>query len=171
MIGVEINPVRGVNEKTLRELERLRKKIKHPSEANKNVAVRLERWVHENFDTEGGKVGGWAPYKYGGRVVTKKSGKANARSVEGRKYVDASAQLLYDSGNLRGKFIPFWDDTNAGIGTLVPYSVYHETGTKFLPRRQLIPDSDDPEITTLFIRIYEDFIVHAAEDTGFEVTK
>ena len=62
-------------------------------------------WVQKNFKGEGKAVGGWAPFKAGGRW----------RKGFG---LDTSAKLLQDTGALRASFLPFASKTDAGIGSL-----------------------------------------------------
>ena len=169
-VEVKISPTRTLNRETQKKIQKLRDKIKDPTPVNRNIAVWLMRWVHENFDTKGGKVGGWPPYKYGGRLV--KKSKANAQSIEGRRYVDTSAHMLIDTGDLRKSYLPFWDRVTAGVGTKLPYAEFHETGTVHLPPRRMIPKSSgEKEVEDYVLRIYKDYVVHAAESENFKVSK
>ena len=128
-----------------KKLSKLAHKIKNPLDANKEASVWLHRWVNENFKSAGGKVGGWAPYKYGGRVGPK--GKINT-----------SAQLLQDTGDLRKSFNHFWTRNSFGIGSWIPYAEFHEFGTPYLPIRRMLPSGDDPEVVTKTIKIYDAYI-------------
>lgn len=141
MIQVTITP-RGQGTKRARKiLAELERKIKNPMKANHQVSIWLMRWVNENFRTEGRKVGGWAPFKYGGRV---KGGK-----------IDTSAKLLQDTGRLKGSFYPFWSRVNAGVGSALPYAELHEFGTAHVPARRMVPEQSDREVTDKVIKIYE----------------
>lgn len=88
------------------------------------VATYLDRWVQENFRTEGDKVGGWRPLKAGGR--------------HGPGGFDPTAKILQDTGRLRASFKPFAHATNAGIGTDLPYAKKHEEGEDGLPKRRML---------------------------------
>lgn len=107
----------------------------------RQVSIFLDRWVQLNFREEGGKVGGWTPFKYGGRETT--NAKSNAK-IDGR-YVNTTAKLLQDTGRLRISFIPFATTTNAGIGSDLPYAKGHEEGTSKLPQRRMLPKAPEVE--------------------------
>jgi len=127
-----------------RVLTKLEKRIEDTSKANRDVSIWLLRWVNQNFRSEGGKVGGWAPFKYGGRV--QKDGSINTR-----------AKLLQKTGALRKSFLPFYSRANAGVGSFIPYAEFHELGTQHLPVRRMLPEEDlsDPDVEEAVIRIYE----------------
>ena len=142
------------------KLRELIKKVHNPRSANRQVSVWLLRWVNENFRTDGGNVGGWEPFKYGGRVVTKKSGKGDSQSISGRRYVNAQAKLLEDSGDLRASFEGFFSKDSAGVGSDIPYSAGHELGIPLsnLPSRRLLPTKDDKDVSDKIIKIYDAYI-------------
>jgi len=124
-ISLEVKPpldkLKRRREKRVDEL----KKLEVP---NARVATFLDTWVQRNFQTEGGKVGGWAPFAAGGRWV------------KGRG-LDASAKLEQDTGRLRHSFVPFWSRRNAGIGSDLDYAKKQSKGdpTKGLPPRRMLP--------------------------------
>ena len=95
--------------------------------------------MQQNFRTSGGKVGGWLPFKHGGRLTRKKKG--NAQSITNRRYVDTSAKLLMDTGRLRMSFLPFYNPKDAGIGSDLKYAKFHHKGVPMrkLPERRLLP--------------------------------
>lgn len=93
---------------------------------NARMAVLLQRWVDDNIKSEGGKVGGWVPFKHGGR---RERGGA----------INYSAKLLQRTGVLRRSFQPKWDDDSASIGSQLPRALYHHHGTRVLPARRLLP--------------------------------
>lgn len=173
MIEVVIRPIRGVNERTLARVRGLADKIGDTTAANKEVSVWLFRWVNDNFRTEGGKVGGWPPFKYGGRLVRARnpSGRRNrlARSqsiVEGpgrRRYVDTSAKLLQDTGRLRASMSSFYSRSTAGIGSALPYSVTHDQGlpSRNVPKRRILPDESDRDVSEAVVKIYEAHVARA----------
>jgi len=110
----------------------------------RQVATFLDQWVQRNFKTQGGLAGGWSPFKYGGRVTVKR--KADAKSIEGRHWVDASAKLEMHTGVLRASFLPFCGAGRAGIGSDLPYSKYQNDGTRVLPVRKLLMEQADVEV-------------------------
>ena len=94
---------------------------------HKKIAVFLDIWVLRNFKSEGGKVGGWTPFKIGGR--RKPGGK-----------IDTSAKLLQDTGRLRASFNSVFDKDNVTIGSDLDYSEFHEKGMGHLPVRRMLPE-------------------------------
>ena len=108
-----------------RNAKRLRK-LKNSKVAYAKVSIMLDRWVQDNFKTEGGKVGGWLPLQAGGRY---KGG-----------VFDPSAKILQDEGRLRSSFLPFATRSNAGIGSDLPYSKKHEEGLVGMPERRMLPE-------------------------------
>lgn len=125
-------------------------KLRDEGVGMRRVAVFLDQWVQRNFQTEGGNVGRWAPFKYGGRLTTKtklSGGKrvrnkgATAQSIVGRKHVNSNARLLMDTGTLRHSFLPFVRGGIAGIGSDLPYSKAHEEGLpeSGVPQRRMLP--------------------------------
>lgn len=105
----------------------------------KRVAVYLDQWNKRNFQTLGKNVGGWAKYKYGGRLTRK--AKANAK-VRGR-WVQTKAQLLQNTGHLRLSFLPGVRRNEAFIGSDLPYSKPHQEGGKNLPQRRMLPKAKE----------------------------
>ena len=128
------------------KLAAAREGLKNDVVVMRQVAVFLDQWVQRNFKSEGGKVGGWAPFKYGGRARAKKG--AKAQSIAGKRYIDASAKLLQDTGALRLSFLPFIRKGVAGIGSDLPYSKPHEDGlpSRGLPKRRMLPETKDVQV-------------------------
>lgn len=123
-------------------ISRARSNLQQTRTANARIAVFLDRWVQQNFRTEGGNVGGWEPFAYGGRVVS--------------GGIDVSARLLQDTGRLRSSFVPFQSRTNAGIGSDLPYSEVHEEGLGNVPQRRMLPR--EREVRRDVREIYENFV-------------
>jgi len=118
-------------------LEELRKRLAKKRAAVTDLrtpyaraAVLLDQWVQKNFKTEGGKVGGWAPFA---------KNAAGIPIVEVREPDRAPAKLLQRTGRLRSSFNPFANTKQAGIGSDLPYAKTHHEGIG-LPERQLLPD-------------------------------
>lgn len=99
------------------------RKLEDLNPTMKKVSVYLDQWVQRNFQTQGGKVGGWQPFV-----------ESNPRIAQ-----DPSAKLLQDTGALRRSFLPFATGDNAGIGSDLPYSEPHNAGWGHLPQRRLLP--------------------------------
>lgn len=100
--------------------------LKDLSTPMKQAAIFLDRWVQQNFKTEGGNVGGWKKLQAGGRYVP------------GFGF-DPAAKILQDTSRLRASFLPFHSKKNAGIGSDLPYSEAHEEGSERLPKRRMLP--------------------------------
>lgn len=153
-IKVSPVPIKKVRDKYKKTL----KKIRSFAAVNAKQAVFLDRWVQRNFITEGRKVGGWAPFKHGGRPRSKKGRKVGlAQSIDSRKHVDASAKLLRDTTRLQRSFLPFHSARNAGIGSKLPYSESHDRGNEDinLPQRRILPEHTDEDVVDGLKLIYD----------------
>jgi len=141
----------------LAAIERRNKKrldnLKKLETAHKRVAVYLDRWVQDNFKTEGKKVGGWAPFAHGGRRLKDGS-------------IDGSAMLLQDTGRLRASYHPFANRKDAGIGSDLPYSKDHEEGIseRHLPQRRMLPRAND--VRSDVKEIFDNFVKESIEVEG-----
>ena len=127
-----------------RRLQVVARKIKNTLQANQQVSVWLARWVESNFRSQGGKVGRWAPFKYGGRRM--KKGKINKNAL-----------LLQDTGALKASFLPFFTRRVAGIRSGLRYAKFHEFGvpSRNLPARRMLPLHTDKEVMAGIRKIYE----------------
>jgi phage gpG-like protein len=116
----------------LREsIEERRKQLASFKTPYTRAAVFLDQWVQKNFQTEGGKVGGWKPF-------SPKTLEEIAKEDPGR----LPAKLLQKTGRMRISFMPFVETDDAGIGTAIPYARSHELGIGRLPQRRLLPTKD-----------------------------
>jgi phage gpG-like protein len=136
----------------LKKLRQITRSVKDPRMANRQVSVWLFRWVNQNFKSQGGKVGGWAPFKIGGRKLPGGG-------------IDRSAKLLQDTGFLRASFKPFYGKTFAGIGAgphriKANIPIWHERGipTRNLPQRRMLPRDTDRDVKQGIIRIYDTYL-------------
>lgn len=102
--------------------------LKNLSLPYKRASVYLHKWVIDNFKTEGGKVGGWAPFSPVTLAIIE-------RTDPGRM----PAKLLQKTGALRQSFVPFATNRNAGVGSDLPYSKTHEEGKGRIPSRRMLP--------------------------------
>lgn len=154
---IEFRGIRPLHNKLIN----IESSIRSPIIANAQVSQWLVRWVNDNFKTEGGKVGKWAPFKLGGRKVKKgKWGKRSRYSGKNKWVLDTSAKLLQDTGQLRGSFKGFATNEVAGVGTEVTYSKYHEYGVpkNKLPQRRMMPDPElDKDVVTGVLKIYQSY--------------
>ena len=103
----------------------------------------VDRWVQDNFKTEGGKIGGWQPLK--------------PATLRQRRGGGGKVMILQDTGQLRQR----WKHILQGFKTAilqsgVSYGIYHDQGTKRLPKRQILPEQK--EINPALKKVYEFFI-------------
>jgi phage gpG-like protein len=135
-----------------RRLKKLGREIQKPHRAHREISISLARWVDQNFKSQGGKVGGWAPFK------------AKGRRGKGGTF-DASAKLLQDTGRLRASFAPFYTRKTAGIGSDLIYSKAHEKGNKRrgLEARRMLPRNSDKEIKAIVFKVYDKHFVRATK--------
>lgn len=123
-------------------LKTARSALKDEGVVMRQIAVYLDQWVQQNFKSSGEKVGGWEPFKYGGRLTIKK--KANAKSIVGHRWINGSAKLLMDTSLLRHSFLPFIRKGLAGIGSELPYSKAHNDGIPDkLPKRRILMEQSE----------------------------
>ena len=127
--GVQVTVKPSLKDLKKRQEKQL-KKIADMKEPMSKVATLLDRWVQTNFKTEGGNVGGWAPFAIGGR--RKKGGR-----------IDTTAKLLQDTGRTRASFLPFSSKNDAGIGSDLPHTKAHNEGHGNLPKRRMLPKAAD----------------------------
>jgi phage gpG-like protein len=110
----------------LAQFQRLAGASRDRSVPNRRLAVQLQGWVFRNFQAGGGlQTPAWAP-------LAASTAKQKAR-------LGYSGTPLIRTGHLRQSFRPFSDNDSAGVGSEVPYSQYHETGTRHLPQRAMLP--------------------------------
>lgn len=96
---------------------------------NRQLAVQLQGWVFRNFRRGGSlQSPAWAPLK--------------ASTAKWKARHGYSSKPLERTGHLRQSFRPFSDNDTAGVGSEVPYSKYHETGTATLPQRAMLPPAN-----------------------------
>ncbi len=141
---VEIK-IRG-NIAAKRMLRKQQRSIRYPSKANREISIWLLRWVNKNFKTEGGGVGGWLPFRHGGRITP--------------GGIDTKAKLLQDTGGLRSSFQNFYSRKTAGVGTDIPYALTHQLGLphRNVPVRAMIPRLNDRRVESRIIQIYNRWI-------------
>ena len=144
LVSMTVNPSLKMLKNRVKQRRIEYKKDQRPWKA---VAIFLDKWVQQNFKSEGGKVGGWKSFEAGGRWIKKGNVSKRSGATEGlgrktkTRVLDKSAQLLQDTGRLKSSFVPFASMFNAGIGSDLPYSEPHNYGDKSrnLPARRMIP--------------------------------
>ncbi len=139
-MAISIKVKKDQARKAQAELKKVRDNLSTIDHAMAKISILLDRWVQKNFRTEGGNVGGWKPFKAGGRWIRK----GNATVL------DTTAKLLQDTGRLRASFKPFATANMAGIGSALEYSETHNEGIG-VPVRRMLPEKVevDKEVTRL----------------------
>jgi len=111
----------------LRRFTTLADSARDRTQPNRQLATQLTGWVLRNFQQGGGmQTPSWAPLK-------PSTAKRKAR-------LGYSSTPLIRKGHLRQSFRPFYTSDEAGTGSEVPYSQFHETGTQHLPQRAMLPN-------------------------------
>ncbi len=107
---------------------------------NRQLGVQLQGWVLRNFQVGGSMQSpSWEPLA--------------ESTLQQKQQQGYSTTPLVRTGHLRQSFRSFYDNDKAGVGSEVPYSQYHETGTAKLPQRAMLPSQ---AIALDFaLRIYE----------------
>jgi phage gpG-like protein len=114
---------------------------------NRQLATQLYGWVLRNFQQGGGmQTPVWAPLK--------------ASTLKAKKRKGYSGTPLIRSGHLRQSFRQFYDNDQAGVGSEVPYSRYHETGSPKLPQRAMLPNQ--AVALDFAVRIYDRWVAQLA---------
>lgn len=148
-ITVKVNGI----ERTAGNLSRLASMLRDRSTPNRAVAAQFYSWTLRNYDSDGSLVGGWAPL---------------APSTVAQKAKIGKEQMLVRTGTLRNSLIgnggAFSDGERAGIGSAIPYSIYHEQGTARMPRRQIIPNEE--QALEMATRVYEFYVAKATQDAN-----
>ena len=121
------------------KIKQVREQLGNNSVPMRQVAVFLDQWVQRNFRSSGGNVGGWRPFRDGGRWITVQTKKNKA----GGRRLDPSAKLLMDTGRLRLSFLPGVSGGCAYIGSDLPYAKFHDEGTARLPQRRILPKAEE----------------------------
>lgn len=144
-VGISVSPALS---KINQRLGLTLKKIQDIAVPHKKVSIYLDRWVQDNFKTQGERVGGWAPLKIGGRW----KGRGDSRKFQAQP----PAKTLQDTGRLRSSFEPFSSAANAGIGSDLPYSKPHNEGAGSLPVRRMLPKKN--EVIADVERIFDEHV-------------
>jgi len=131
-------------DKIKRDFKDRKKKLADFKPAYKKASIYLDGWVQKNFLDEGAGLGAdrWPDFSMGGRINQKGIGSPIEIGLSGRvidAFLDTSAKLLQLSGRLRMSFLPFATKDDAGVGSHLFYSKFHDEGVGFLPKRRMLP--------------------------------
>lgn len=130
MISVSTTGAHVVTKRVKGCRQRLRKKQRT---ANARAVIMVEKWIHENFDTQGKPVGGWEPLA----ELTKSARRKGKKTRKGNK-------VLQDTGQLRSRWKHFYNAKMGKVTSGVNYGEYHDSDKprkSGLPRRQILPDN------------------------------
>jgi phage gpG-like protein len=142
LIRVEVNAAAAI-----RRVQTLATEGKDRTVPNRQLATQLTGWTLRNFQQGGSlQTPVWAPLK--------------ASTAKQKARLGYSATPLIRTGHLRQSFRPFYDNNQAGTGSEVPYSKYHETGTDRLPQRAMLPSQ--AVALGYAVQIYERWAAHLA---------
>lgn len=128
----------------IRRLDRLQKQLERPLEANREVSVEYYKFVIRNFELEGRLVqGGWAPLKPATIKYKRRHG---------------YSKKLVNTGQLKGSYVPFYDEKTAGVRTDLDYAADHQFGvpSRNLPARPMVPSTK--QAAEIAIKIYDKFV-------------
>lgn len=85
------------------------------TELNRRMGIQALNWIKENFESQGGLVGGWTGLRPN-TIASRRGG---------------SSKILQDSGDLRKSFtISSVDAEKVVVGSADPKALWHERGTK-----------------------------------------
>jgi phage gpG-like protein len=121
-----------------RELIRFADNLANPRIALETAAITLETAAEEQFDTEGAHAsGGWAPLALS--------------TIQEKDRKGLSPHILQATGRLRDSLTRKFDPSHVErlsedsltFGTTVPYAIFHQTGTRRMPRRPPVALSED----------------------------
>lgn len=138
MIRVEVNA-----QAALDRFGRVVSSSKNRTVPNRQLATQLYGWTQRNFQQGGGlQTPAWVPLK--------------PSTLKEKQRKGYSSTPLIRTGHYRQSFRQFYDNSQAGVGSEVPYSKYHETGTRFLPQRAALPPAN--VALDYAIRIYDRWV-------------
>ena len=126
-------------------MQELQKRLDNLTPVLNDIGNRMENAVRQRFashtDPSGAPWKPWAPstlesYPFPGKPAAKKYGPGNARLLD--RHGDMLGSLSYQAS-----------PTSVRIGFVQPYAMYHEYGTKHMPRRSLLTaDPTQPRLGT-----------------------
>lgn len=120
---------------------------------NRKLSVQLLAWVRRNFASGGAdQTPTWAPLK-----------ESTRREKERKGY---STLPLTRTGELRQSFYPVADNNQGGVRSDSDYGRYHQTGTKHMPQRLMLPPEE--YVRQAAIQIYSMHVVDSITKAGLK---
>lgn len=124
MISVTVDP-----RNTFTAMTRFISRMGDRRNENRKVAIQFFSFVQRNFAQSGALVesGGWRPLA--------------PSTIAQKKRLRYSSRPLLRTGALKNSFMMFSDNDQAGVGSGVEYSEYHEVGGRAgrPPQRKMLP--------------------------------
>lgn len=116
---------------------------------NRAAAAALYKWAIDNYDSEGGLVGGW---------VSLLPATIKSKQKKGKE------KMLVITGALRSSLLPFSTDRRAGVGSELTYAKYHQEGSGALPQREILPRARDVE--EIGIQVYGFYVAKLTKEAN-----
>lgn len=133
--------------KRLRELSA---RVKDRSKPAKQLAVQLYGDTLRNFNTNG--------------ALFKNNWPQLAISTQHYKSSRGWYVMLVRTGTLRQGFYQYSTQNYAAVGNKVPYASFHETGTRRMPRRQIMPSVD--WAATRGVQVFSEYLKSSVKEVG-----
>jgi phage gpG-like protein len=126
-----------------RSIAKKMNKLRHREAVNQQATVVVDKWIQENFRSQGRLAmggAGWRPL----------SDQTLARRRTGA--AGFGAKILVDTGQLKSRWKHLWTATLAKVQSGVDYARQHHFGQYFLPVRRILPSDDQiwPRIEKLY---------------------
>lgn len=121
--------------------------LKRLEQVNQQATVVVDRWIQENFESQGRLAMGGA----GWRPLSEKT-LARRRPGDGR----GGHRILEDTGRMKGSWKHLWTANLAKVQSGVDYADEHQFGKGRLPVRRILPQ--DRQIWPRLEKLYRGFI-------------
>ena len=135
-------------------------KLKRQRNVNKKAIVYLDKWIQDNFKSQGRKAEGGSGWKELA-PVTIEARQARARAGTGAAPMRAP-QILINNATLKGRWKHLYTHTQAAIQSGVHYGVYHDSDDprKKLPQRKILPRKKQvwPDLKTIYKRFLNEVL-------------
>lgn len=106
------------------------------------VAGLLQDVIGQQFDSEGGRTGGWAP-------LSDRYASDKVRRFGSQPILVATGRLKESLTGGAGRIFRQEGNETLRFGTSVPYGVYHQSGTSRMPQRRILDLTKDDRRTMM----------------------
>ena len=121
-------------------------KLKKQSTANKAAVTYVDKWIQDNFKTDGKKAHGREWKELAPSTLLWKANR--------KRKPTQNPQILRDTGYLKDRWKHLFSHSMAAIQSGVPYGVYHDSDLprRKLPQRKILPRYQQvwPDIKKIF---------------------